>query len=390
MPAENWQRKPEPEQELLAQMRQSLGLLQVAFDSASEAMVILDQCFTIRWANQTAADRFSLGLTAALISQPFASRINLLAASGNAKVIDSRTLFLNQKSGNKRLRVTGIAPDADLKASLNTMSWKTITSTKETFYLVTFRDLDPIEQALQQQRLFVQQLAHELRTPLALLSGSLGRLSRLVSTPRLAINALQTAQSENLRLKSLVDNLMLLSDLETGCFPWSIRKQSLKAAVEQWFNHLPHHQQQLINPTIEEGLEEIYLDSNALIVVLDQLLTNSLQFSDGTVSITIKTEHSDQGITLFFEDSGLGFSEISEDKVESIFKRFHRLEQHRSSTRPEGCGLGLTIALELVQRMGGSIRASLPEKTYKYNNKGACIVIYFPRQVVPTNQVVNQ
>ena len=389
MPVERRQRKQEPEQELLAQMRQSLGLLQVAFDSASDAMVILDHHHTIRWANQTAADRFSLGLTAALISQPFASRITLLTPYGDAKAVDSATLFLNQNGGNKRLRVTGVNPDAAIKVPLNTMSWKTITSTNETFYLVSFRDLDPIEQALEQQRLFVQQLAHELRTPLALLSGSLGRLSRLVSAPSLAINALQTAQSENQRLKSLVDNLMLLSDLETGRFPWSIQKQSLKAAVELWFNHLPHHQQQLINTTTEQELEDIHLDSKALHVVLDQLLTNSLRFSDSPVSISIKIKHSDQGLNLFFEDTGLGFSETSEDKVESIFKRFYRLEQHRSATRPEGCGLGLTVALELVQGMGASIETSLPSKTSECSNQGACIVILFPRKVVPTNQAFN-
>jgi len=389
MPVERRQRKQEPEQELLAQMRQSLGLLQVAFDSASDAMVILDHEHTIRWANQTAADRFSLGLTAALISQPFASRITLLTPYGNAKAVDSSTLFLNQNGGNKRFRVTGVEPIDDLKMPLNIMSWKTITSTNETFYLVSFRDLDPIEQALEQQRLFVQQLAHELRTPLALLSGSLGRLSRLVSAPSLAINALRTAQSENQRLKSLVDNLMLLSDLETGRFPWSIHKQSLKAAVEQWFNHLPHHQQHLINTTTEQNIEDTHLDSNALHVVLDQLLANSLRFSDNTVSITIIIKQSNKEINLFFIDTGLGFSESPDDKIESIFKRFYRLEQHRSTSRPEGCGLGLTVARELVQGMGANIETSLPNETSECSNQGACIVIHFPRQVVPANQGLN-
>ena len=389
MPVERRQREQEPEQELLAQMRQSLGLLQVAFDSASDAMVILDHHHTIRWANQTAANRFSLGLTAALISQPFASRITLLAPYGDGKAVDSTTLFLNQNGGNKRLRVTGVDPEADLKAPLNFMSWKTITSTNETFYLVSFRDLDPIEQALEQQRLFVQQLAHELRTPLALLSGSLGRLSRLISAPSQAINALQTAQSENQRLKSLVDNLMLLSDLETGRFPWSIQKQSLKTAVDHWRNHLPHHQQQLISTTSEDDIDDIHLDRNALKIVLDQLLTNSLRFSENTVAIMLRIKQSNQGINLFFEDTGLGFPETSEDNVKSIFKRFHRLEQHRSATRSEGCGLGLTVAQELIQGMGGSIETSLQNKTSECGNQGACIVIHFLRQVVPTNQAVN-
>ena len=369
--------KQEPDKELLAQMRQSLGLLQVAFDSASDAMVILDHHHTIRWANKTAADRFSHGLTATLISKPFENQITLLTPYGEAMPLDSKTLFLNQKGGNKRLRVTGINPNPDHKAPLNTVSWETITNTNDPFHLVSFRDLDPIERALEQERLFVQQLAHELRTPLALLSGSLRKLSRLVSAPNQAINALQTAQAESQRLKTLVDNLMLLSDLETDLFPWSIQKQCLKASIQKWIDHLPRHQQHQINVIIEPNLENIRFDSHALTIILDQLLDNSLRFSDNTASITITVKYSSKGVSLLFADTGPGIADTSLDKATSIFERFHRLEQHRSRTRPEGCGLGLTVVQKLIEHIGGSVEILNQSKTLDGDYLGACIAIHF-------------
>ena len=131
MPAESRPHRQEPEQELLAQMRQSLGLLQVAFDSASDAMVILDRDHTIRWANQTAADRFSRGLTATLISQSFADRIILLAPYGEARPLDARSLLLTQNAGDMRVRVKRVSDNPERHAPLNNVSWKAITNTHE-------------------------------------------------------------------------------------------------------------------------------------------------------------------------------------------------------------------------------------------------------------------
>ena len=380
MPAERRPYRQAPEQELLAQMRQSLGLLQVAFDSASDAMVIVDHQLTIRWANQTAADRFSHGLTATLIAQSFAEQIILLPPHGDAKGLDARTLLFTQKDADMHLRVTGHNPHPDHTAPLNIVSWKTITSTKEVFHLVVFRDLDPIEQALEQQRLFVHQLAHELRTPLALLSGSLRRLSRLVTMPGMALKALQTAQSESQRLRNLVDHLMLLSDLETDLFPWNIQEQSINAAVQQWIGHLPDQHQQRVQTTIDPTIQTIRFDSHALGIIFDQLLANSLRFGDQSISISIHIKRSPSGTEVRFEDNGPGMVNTSQDKIESIFNRFQRLEQHRSNTRDEGCGLGLTVAQELMRRMGGTIKHSARNDRSARAHQGTCMVIDFPDQ----------
>ena len=69
MPAEQNPGRSPGDQELLAQLRQSLGLLRVAFDSTDEVMVIADHNMRIRWANQKAADCFGAGITALLVGR---------------------------------------------------------------------------------------------------------------------------------------------------------------------------------------------------------------------------------------------------------------------------------------------------------------------------------
>ena len=91
----------------------------------------------------------------------------------------------------------------------------------DAFHLIIIRDLDPIEQSLDRERSFIQSLAHELRTPLALLTGNLKRLDRLLETSSRAQAKLESAQQETDRVTRLVDKLMRLSDLETGRYPWN-------------------------------------------------------------------------------------------------------------------------------------------------------------------------
>lgn len=373
----------QPEQELLTQMRQSLGLLQVAFDSASDAMVILDHDHTIRWANQRSADRFSQGFTTSLISHPFANRIKLIAPYGGSQILktsDHLHHLLHKPAGETRLRVTSIQSNNETTAPLNNVSWKKITSINNTFYLLAFRNLDPMEQALEQQRLFVQQLGHELRTPLALLSGSLRRLSRFVTTPSRAFNALQTAEAVSHRLKSLVDHLMLLSDLETGLYPWAIQEQSLNDSITSWIQSLPKQQQSLINLKSDLNNDSIRFDSHALTIILGNLLTNSLRFGDQDASITIRLKKSNKGVKIFFEDTGPGLTNTSEDNIDSIFERFQRLEQHRSNTRAEGCGLGLTVVRELIHGMGAEVAISRTDSSDSENYRGTSIFIFFPTE----------
>ncbi len=97
------------------------------------------------------------------------------------------------------------------------------------------RDLAPQEQALQQQRQFVNQLAHELNTPLAIVGGSLRQLGKkLLEFGDGSRERLHQAQQETSRLVRLLRHLLVLTDLETGRRQLQLQPLALKPWLQEW------------------------------------------------------------------------------------------------------------------------------------------------------------
>ena len=385
MPAEDPTDGGAVQQDLLDQMRQSLGLLRVAFDSTDEAMLIVDHHQTIRWANQKAADFFSQGMTALLVGQDLGERVACeLPGEQSAEKASKQPLqrVFETSQGERRLLISAAtASDQAPQNMLSMVIWKQITNLNELFVLVIIRDLDPAERALDQQRTFLQSVAHELRTPLALLSGSLFRLRKLIPSAASALAHLKTAEAESKRIGHLVDQLMLLSDLDTNQFPWKLEVADLVALVNDWKHQLPQPDQQCIH--LPNGATPILVkvDRDAFRRVLDQLLQNSLEFSDGLAKVWIEMQRQQQEVCLVFSDSGPGLCAEPRDQTIDIFQRFQRLEQHRSAQRGDGCGLGLAIVRELMHGMGGD--AVIAPATDSNQRSGLCLQLKLPRANVP-------
>lgn len=388
MPAEENGERSAGEQDLLAQLRQSLGLLRVAFDSADEVMLIADQNKRIRWANQKAADCIGTGITALLVGRTIDQCIQWQPWVDQSDTPDDdrhthqplSELILDHSGGDQQLRIRstnkGVRKAVHWPARL---TWRWITSMSETFLLLIIRDLDPIEKSLDRQRSFIQSLAHELRTPLALLTGNLMRVNRLLETSSPAASKLASAQQETERLKRLVDNLMLLSDLETGRYPWNWQILSLEGALLDWQQSLSHKKQSQLNIQLNQQSSLIRIDAGAFSIVMNQLLDNSVQFSDGLTKILIEAEITNDTITVFYQDSGPGVENTDRDQIASIFDRFQRLEQHRAPHRAEGGGLGLALAKELMEGMGGTLQLASPGQQAKGARRGIRFALEFQR-----------
>ena len=220
-------------------------------------------------------------------------------------------------------------------------------------YVSIFRDFTEQKAMSKMKDKFISTVSHELRTPLALLSGSLFRLRKLIPSAASALAHLKTAEAESKRIGHLVDQLMLLSDLDTNQFPWKLEVADLVALVDDWKRQRPQPDQHPIHLLSGATPILVRVDRDALRRVLDQLLQNSLEFSDGQAQVWIEMQRQQQEACLVFADSGPGMGTEPCDQTIDIFQRFQRLEQHRSAQRGDGCGLGLAIVRELMQGMGG-------------------------------------
>ncbi len=343
--------------ELIAQLRQSLGMLQVAFDAASEAMVIVDVDRRIHWANQASADLFVGGVPIQLVNQTLADVLKLRPLDAHAKaafqLLDPQ-LPLPRTSGESRCQV--LSPNGD-GSEVQLLRWRPVELIQSPFLLMSFRDLSPEERALVQQQRFMTDLTHELRTPLAIVSGNLQRMARLKNLPNAVSSRLMMAREEMARIQKLLGNLALLTRLEVDPDLVSCADHRLGALLQSW-----HDTARELAPNLTLlGLEcaddlVVQADPRALMLALDQLLDNACQHADQSMPIELSLA-GDDGLghcILEFSSQSLAPPVSSED-LERWSSPFSRGKPERDGDKVEGPGLGLALARELVRGCGGML-----------------------------------
>ena len=358
------------EEATLAQLRQSLGLLQVAFDAAAEAMVIVEPGGEVRWGNQAAADLWANGLAILLVGQRLEQLLQPISTgSGVPLPVDAAEHPLQLL---KRGDGSGVYEVAD---QLQQLEWRRIREPGDGYLLLLARDLAPQEQALQQQRQFVNQLAHELNTPLAIVNGSLRQLGKkLLEFGDGSRERLRQAQQETSRLVRLLRHLLVLTDLETGRRQLQLQPQDLRLWLQGWSEQqqLPEGAGLHVEAAPDGDALMLAFDGEALGEVLAQLLDNSLRYCNPPASITLQLQCTDDAVELLWQDAGLG---IAAQPREQVFERFVRLEEHRHHSQADGAGLGLALASALMQAMGGAITLAQPAES----QPGTTFVMRWPQ-----------
>lgn len=218
------------------------------------------------------------------------------------------------------------------------------------------------EQAEQRRRELVVNVSHELRAPVASISGHLESL--LLSTeegtkapePLVLHDYLSIAYQEARRLGMLVDELLSLARMESHELSLDIQAVAVSEVVEEVYQTLMPLAQRERAVTLVRGaqpnLPPALVDRQRLIQILTNLVRNAITSTPagGIVSISLEQEDQ-QRLALIVEDNGAG---IPADELQRIFDRFYRTDASRSRSTG-GFGLGLAIVHDLVTAMGGSI-----------------------------------
>ena len=371
---------------LIQQMSQSLGLLRVAFDSTGEAMLIVDESSAVRWANQQAADLWGGGITLQMVGRPLSALLQFYhldrSPLGDEEPSHPLHKALSGEGRNSYLIQALSTPANDLEKSgliRRSVSWRLIIQMNQSFILLIFRDLDPLEKALARQRQFIDNLAHELRTPIAIISGNLHRLKRKEQFSDNIRQSLSDATEETQRMATLVDNLLLLSELDTDYRRWNLQIDDLRTFIDQWAAKLDVDLRGCLQVNVaNEALGyQVQVDRDAFHLILDNLLDNSRRFSRSKLSIQILLIQSKTHIELKFIDDGPGLQ--NEEQCAAVFDRFTRIEDHRNVDMTDGGGLGLPLVKSLMEGMGGSASCSSPQSPVNSGRNGLVVTLRFPR-----------
>ena len=202
---------------------------------------------------------------------------------------------------------------------------------------------------------FLSRMSHELRTPLNAILGFSQLIEKEQGTNgNLQLNA-QRINHAGKHLLTLINEILDLSQIESGEGELSMEPVSLVEAISDsiiWVDALANSRQIEINFDAELlGDVRVEADANKLKQVFLNLLTNAVKYNIQGGSVSISCSEPGKGrVRISIKDTGDG---ISADHLDELFQPFNRLGAESSST--EGTGIGLVITRKLVKLMNGQI-----------------------------------
>jgi two-component system, OmpR family, phosphate regulon sensor histidine kinase PhoR len=239
--------------------------------------------------------------------------------------------------------------------------------------VVVIHDITELVRLEKIRKDFVANVSHELRTPVTSIKGFAETLlDGAMNDQTVMKEFLEIIQKESNRLKLLIDELLVLSDVEREGFTLQYSEVGLRKMIYEAI--------QVVSGRIEEKdmlvsfdmPNEIVIDGDEgrLIQVMVNLLSNAIIYSMKDTTITIEVKEVEEDVLIVVKDEGIG---IKEAELERLFERFYRVDRARSRDSG-GTGLGLAIVKHLIEVHGGTIQVDSEP------NVGTSFSIRIPRR----------
>jgi two-component system sensor histidine kinase BaeS len=225
---------------------------------------------------------------------------------------------------------------------------------------------DALDRQERLRRHLVADVAHELRTPVAVLQAGHEALLDGVAEPTPA--QLASLRDEVLRLARMVDDLQTLAEADAAVLHMALTRADLADITAAAADSLASRFE-AGGIAVERQLTSVAVlaDVGRLHQVITNLLTNALKFTPPGGRVTIHAGPADRGAVVRVTDTGAG---IPADELPRIFDRFWR---GRQASRTSGSGIGLAVAAELARAHGGELTATSME------GRGTQMTLTLPR-----------
>jgi signal transduction histidine kinase len=195
---------------------------------------------------------------------------------------------------------------------------------------------------------FIANASHELKTPLTALSGYLEMLED-EEDERVRAEFLNDMRAQTRRLQSLARTLLDLSRLDANAVTFRKEEVDLEDLLHELRRDFSYTGRSL-NIRAEEDMPPVETDPNQLHRALAILVDNALKYSDEGSPVDLGLSLQDGRVVISVRDRGCG---ILESEIPYIFNRFYRAQ---GSSRADGTGLGLALAHEITDHLGGEIQ----------------------------------
>jgi signal transduction histidine kinase len=223
--------------------------------------------------------------------------------------------------------------------------------------------LDRLQELILREQTFAADAAHELRTPLAVVKGTLEVLIRQPREPKYYEERLKYCIAEIDRMSGLVDQLLLMAKYESGeeklrfveidvaqCLAGVLERLDVYSRSKRIALQLAFAQGAVVNS-----------DLILLTTVLDNVISNAIKYSPESAVIAIGVIENTDAITVTVKDQGPG---MTQEQIAKVFDRFYRVESE-NGMQTKGFGLGLALVRRLAEllKIEVTVKSAVDEGT---------------------------
>ncbi|PCH96107.1 MAG: two-component sensor histidine kinase [Bacteroidetes bacterium] len=204
-----------------------------------------------------------------------------------------------------------------------------------------------------QQRNFLMAVTHELKSPLASIKLYMQTMQKHDLDDQKSSEILENVLNETNRLTSLVDNILLSSQIESDNYLLIKEEVNMSRLTNDILDNFALHPVKE-KVSIDRNIQsEVMLsaDFNAMNSIVINLVDNAVKYSNDATKVLVELTTGDSEVILTVKDEGQGISDAEKSKV---FDKFYR-QENESTRKTQGTGLGLYILKYLVEQHGGAI-----------------------------------
>ncbi|HEY1015514.1 MAG TPA: ATP-binding protein [Herpetosiphonaceae bacterium] len=324
---------------LYVTMQDEAGRKQAILQSIADGVVVLDSDGRVILANSAATDMLDtaqvLGRTLQQLPlKPLQPGVEIFAENG------APTLY---ESGERIIRLSA-APVQGLEG-------------RQTGEVLVLHDVTAEREVDRAKTDFIATISHELRTPLTSICGYTDLLLRGLAGPLAAEQTefLTTIRQQSQSMVDVLQNVIIIASIEAGTMAPHVQSYPAAELVDQ---ALPAVRKAIeakgvkLQVELQSGLPPVLVDRDHFKIIMVQLLDNARRYThDGAITVRGKR---DEGMVRFeVADTGQGIAAPDQAR---LFTRFQRGgEQSGLTSKERGAGLGLAIARQLVENLGGRI-----------------------------------
>jgi len=218
------------------------------------------------------------------------------------------------------------------------------------------RSFERLAEANRMKSEFISIVSHQLRSPLSnlrwaielLISGRLGKIEEQQT------EYFKILKENSHRMEELVQNLLIVSRIETAALPSKKQEFSLEDLIRELIKEFElfakaSNVEIFFEPQV--NLPKIFTDPSQIKLVVENLLDNAIRYVKEKGKVLIKLEERGQNFYFEIKDNGVG---IPKDDQKYIFQKFFRSE-NVMRYQTQGSGLGLYISKAITEKLGGKI-----------------------------------